>query len=76
MAEGAEGVEGVAEEVVVVVVEQPQVMAHGLKLRRAREMDFATELGGQSRWAIEMADWACWSLWVISRSLEPLGWAC
>ncbi len=39
-----------------VQVELPQVKAPDLTLRTAREMAFATELGGDSRWAIEKAD--------------------
>jgi hypothetical protein len=43
-------------EVEQVGVEQLQVRAHGLTLQTAREVVFATELGGRSRWAIEKAD--------------------
>jgi len=46
----------VAAEAVQVRVELLQVKAPGLTLRTAREMAFATELGGHSRWAIEKAD--------------------
>jgi len=46
----------VAGEAVQVRVELPQVKAPDLTLRTAREMAFATELGGHSRWAIEKAD--------------------
>jgi hypothetical protein len=53
-AEAAEAAEVAA--VGQVGVEQLQVRAHGWTLQTVREMAFAPELGGGSRWAIEKAD--------------------